>query len=604
MCPAHLYGPEELTLDTEAFEEGAFLSFTATCRFCAVERVRSTILDGKNEDGLLWFRRDEGWDDEPPCPPEWRELTASQKAATRYKQKRLAGLCGLCGEPALLFRSTCAAHCVKHDNERQRIEYRALKEQALCVKCGQNTDGRSRCDACEQVHAREQRALRSRRAETGLCAICGQRPGWNGTRRCEECREKRRAHNRDAQRRWHEAHPEKAVEYARAARDRASAQGLCTKCQKVPARDGTTRCDGCHEKNAEQVREAQARAKDAGLCSICQKNPLATATRCAKCNARRRSPPSPVPFLVAAPPVSVEPVAVQVISLPAAASLPPIVLAPLVIDPRDQSRLTREQSYELARLAHAGNADARARLVASCEGLARKLARRYARITPHLTDDLLSAARCGLLQAVEHYKPDMGASFATYAQFHVRNHCAEVIRRQRWAVTLPNHGRRLVDFQVSSRSMFYVNEDGEDVELPIAELRTEDAHGDVLFRERIRGYLDQLTIRQRTVIEARFVEDETLVQIAGRMGCSPERVRQIETAALARLRELMEAPAVATTRDRALTVEDAALEQRRAQVPPPKPKRETPLPGRHTIFSDAVAELRNVRLTRRGQSLH
>jgi hypothetical protein len=36
------------------------------------------------------------------------------------------------------------------------------------------------------------RKMREDRAAKGLCVFCGKAPGWNGTRRCESCREKRR----------------------------------------------------------------------------------------------------------------------------------------------------------------------------------------------------------------------------------------------------------------------------------------------------------------------------------------------------------------------------------------------------------------------------
>ena len=59
----------------------------------------------------------------------------------------------------------------------------------------------------------------------------------------------------------------------------------------------------------------------------------------------------------------------------------------------------------------------------------------------------------------------------------------------------------------------------------------------------VREWLDQLSERQRTVIECRFglngKELQTLQQFAGQLGVTRERVRQIQLEALSRLRGIV-----------------------------------------------------------------
>jgi len=77
------------------------------------------------------------------------------------------------------------------------------------------------------------------------------------------------------------------------------------------------------------------------------------------------------------------------------------------------------------------------------------------------------------------------------------------------------------------------------VEGEMATPKTEDVAG-----SRIAGWIAQLPERQRLVLQRRFGLDDhgvqTLAEIAGELGLTRERVRQIQTEALKRLRGIVE----------------------------------------------------------------
>jgi len=66
--------------------------------------------------------------------------------------------------------------------------------------------------------------------------------------------------------------------------------------------------------------------------------------------------------------------------------------------------------------------------------------------------------------------------------------------------------------------------------------------------DRLHGALDQLDDRSRDILQRRWMTEDkaTLHELADKYGVSAERIRQIESNALGKLRGLMAAPAVAT----------------------------------------------------------
>ena len=91
------------------------------------------------------------------------------------------------------------------------------------------------------------------------------------------------------------------------------------------------------------------------------------------------------------------------------------------------SELWRQYKYE-------DNCNAREELILKCLPMVKSLAQRFSTYTSpcYDTDDLISMGIIGLLDALEKYDPDMGASFKTYAKYRIRGRILDEIRDLQW----------------------------------------------------------------------------------------------------------------------------------------------------------------------------
>jgi RNA polymerase sigma factor (sigma-70 family) len=199
--------------------------------------------------------------------------------------------------------------------------------------------------------------------------------------------------------------------------------------------------------------------------------------------------------------------------------------------------------------------------------------------------DLVQEGNLGLIRAIEKFEPERGFMFSTYAVWWIQQAMIRAIQNQRRTVRVPSHiceqqirlrriegelSRRLgrdptseelapklglsrdaVDELIATlapvRSLNAPAPGLDDVELEdllhdetTADPSSELERGER--REALAELLESLPPRERQVIDWRFGlsgpgEPSTLGEIGVRLGLSRERVRQIEAAALLRLRE-------------------------------------------------------------------
>ena len=225
--------------------------------------------------------------------------------------------------------------------------------------------------------------------------------------------------------------------------------------------------------------------------------------------------------------------------------------------------------------------------------LANHIARRF-RNRGEPLEDLVQAARVGLVNAVNRFDPDNGAEFLAFAVPTMMGEVRRHFRDYGWAVKVP---RRLKDLQgqmvkargalsqdlnrapTASEIAKYLDIDRESVvQATIASsnystLSTDvqvgsdteyrgigDTLGDVdpnidkvLALETVRPLIAALPEREQTVLTLRFFDNMTQTQIAARMGYSQMHVSRLIAKALGTLRDQVREPDRVNSRELAAT---------------------------------------------------
>lgn len=244
--------------------------------------------------------------------------------------------------------------------------------------------------------------------------------------------------------------------------------------------------------------------------------------------------------------------------------------------------LTPELEQKTARRVKRGDAQARRIMIRSNLRLVINIAKQYASYGVPLLD-LIEEGNLGLMKAVSKFNPKLGYRFSTYAAWWIKQHVTRALADQGKTVRIPVYMvETLSRFRKVNERLTHryrrkpkVSELAKAMRLPTSKIRDlqsmdqgttsldqpvgEDGEASVMdlmedpktsssqtlmnevFRsERVENLLGKMSAREREIIELRFGlkdgEIHTLNEAAKRFGITRERVRQIEAAALKKLR--------------------------------------------------------------------
>jgi len=253
---------------------------------------------------------------------------------------------------------------------------------------------------------------------------------------------------------------------------------------------------------------------------------------------------------------------------------------------KDIPLLSKKEEEELIRKAKRGNKEARRKLINANLKLVVSIAKHYTNLGLPLMD-LIAEGNIGLMKAIDKFKLSKGYRFSTYAAWWIRQAITRALIDQGKTIRVPVYMSELISKykKVSeelrqklkrepttsqiAKKMKLPQEKVEEIqrwitkktslEAPVGE-EGESQVGDFIKttgyadtekeiekffeHEEVEGLLNLVNERERMVLDLRFGItngcSHTLAEVAKKLGVSRERVRQIEEAALKKLRKYVE----------------------------------------------------------------
>jgi RNA polymerase primary sigma factor len=248
--------------------------------------------------------------------------------------------------------------------------------------------------------------------------------------------------------------------------------------------------------------------------------------------------------------------------------------------------LTRGEEKKLSRRVRQGDLEARMKMIKANLRLVVSIAKRYSHFGVALTD-LIEEGNIGLMKAVRMYEPEQRFRFSTYAAYWIRQYITRALANQAKTVRVPVYmveaiarwkravgeltqrlGRRprlkevAKEMKISMKKIRQIRgmvSKTASLDAPVGRDRTGqfadlipdvssrsavDEVGQILRHERVEELLEKMSAREKEVLSLRYgLKDEsahTLNEIAKQFAITRERVRQIESSALRKLRSYIQ----------------------------------------------------------------
>ena len=249
--------------------------------------------------------------------------------------------------------------------------------------------------------------------------------------------------------------------------------------------------------------------------------------------------------------------------------------------------LTAQEEKQLAGKVKEGDLNARTKMIKANLRLVVSIAKKYSHFGVPLID-LIEEGNMGLMKAVKMYNPDQRFRFSTYAAYWIRQYITRALANQAKTVRVPvymveaiakwkravgqltqklgrrprvkevakemktsikkiKHIRSMITRTTSMEAPIGKDGTGQFIDLIPDESSASAVNeiAQILREERVAELLEKMGEREKEVLSLRYGLKEgtthTLNEIAGKFGITRERVRQIENAAMRKLRTYIQA---------------------------------------------------------------
>lgn len=247
--------------------------------------------------------------------------------------------------------------------------------------------------------------------------------------------------------------------------------------------------------------------------------------------------------------------------------------------------LTAKEELALTKRVKKGDKKAREKMIRANLRLVISIAKKYINLGIPLSD-LIEEGNIGLMRAVDKFEPDKGFRFSTYAAWWIKQAVSRAIIDQGKMIRIPVYmNEEIFKCKKVTEELMHrlkrkpsASEVAKKMRIPVQKVRQlsrwiakissldapigESGEGQVkdviedeslvapdervesfFNKERAADLLKMMTDRERMILDLRFgITDgnpHTLAEIARKMGVSRERIRQVESATLKKLRRFL-----------------------------------------------------------------